>query len=88
MRRRQAAFELAVATFVQAEECAGSQGIMHHAQPDRQTNQLRMMRGSQAARCAVTPAFEPAVAVSPLSCHVSNLAADGAGAPALAPSLI
>jgi hypothetical protein len=65
MRRRRVAFEPAVAMFEQAEECAGAQGIMHHAQPDQQSNSsLRMMQGTQAACFSVTPSFKPTVAMS------------------------
>jgi hypothetical protein len=74
MLRRRAAFEPNVATFEQAVECAGAQGIMNHAQPYQQSDpSLRTMRGSQAPRCAVTPA----VAIPPLRCHAYNRAADG-----------
>jgi hypothetical protein len=73
--RRRAAFKPAVTTFDQAVECGRAQGIMNHAQPDQQSNpSLRTMRGSQAPRCAVTPAFEPAVAIPPLRYHIYNLA--------------
>jgi hypothetical protein len=45
------------------------------------------MPGPSSATLRCHARLEPAVAISPLSCHESNLAADGAGAPADAPSL-